>query len=83
MHAYRGRPHHGDTALVTNRARLGVEIVEHFHVVRDETDRHDHHLRARIHFAQHISHIRLEPRLIGRTAPALIHQAPGRNPDAL
>jgi hypothetical protein len=73
MHAYGSRAHHVDTSLLTDRASFCVEIVQHFHVIRNETDRHEHDVRARLHLAQRVSNIRLEPWLIRRAAPALIH----------
>ena len=35
-------PHHVDAQLVAKPADLHVEVVDHFHVLRQEADRHDH-----------------------------------------
>jgi hypothetical protein len=58
---------------ITDLAGFRIEIVEHFHVIGDETDRYDHDIGAGIHFAQHISDVGLQPRLAGGAAAALIH----------
>ncbi len=47
MHADRGGSQHVHAALAGDGLRFGVEIVDHFHVIGDESDGHDDHVRRR------------------------------------
>ena len=60
--------------------RLGVEVVEHLHVVGDEADRRDYHVsRAlRLQSPQVVEDVGFEPRLRGRPRTALEGEAPAR-----
>jgi hypothetical protein len=61
--------------------RLGIEIVDHFQVIRNEPNRRDQHVRHTfpVQAAQVIENVRAKPRLIWPTAPALKHQIPTAN----
>ena len=52
MHADRGGAHHVHAALAGDGLRFGIEIVDHFHVIGDETDGHHNYVGAAIHLAQ-------------------------------
>ena len=69
------------------RSRLGVEVPDHLHVVRDEAQRHDDEarhgapLRVRLGaLAREVLHrvvdVRLEPRHRGRAGARLVHERP-------
>ena len=56
-----------------------IQIEQHFHVIGNEPDGHNHHLVRQIllfDMAQVIADVRFQPRLIRRPAAALVHQDP-------
>ncbi len=70
--------HHGDVVFITECLGLVIEIPHHLHVVGDKSDGRDDQplgtdLRQRLDV---IENVRLEPRNLGGTAPALIDQLP-------
>ena len=44
--ADRGRSHHLNSQLTAEVSRLGVEVVQHLHVIGDKADRCDHQMAA-------------------------------------
>jgi hypothetical protein len=47
MYADSGGPHHPHAARVADLACFGVQVVQHFHVIRDKSDRHNYYIAAR------------------------------------
>ena len=73
-----GRPGEGQTQRVGGLGRLDVQVVPDLHVVGHEPDRDHHHgLRPGLgQLTQVVADVGFEPRLGGRTAPALVGQRP-------
>ena len=81
MRADRRAAKHVEPDFVADLFGFDVQIVQHFDVVRNETDRHDDsvlHAVCRPQFAQDDADVGLEPRLVGRTTAALIRELPAR-----
>ncbi len=74
MAADRGGADHVQPQLVADGSGFDVEIVEHFDVVGEEADRHDHHVTRAggVFFRSSVANVRLEPGLLRRAAAALI-----------
>lgn len=79
MRAHRLRSHHVESQLRTKFTRLCIKIEKNFHVVGNEANGRDHDVGSiflLLEFTQRVKNVRLEPRLRGRSAPALVHQPP-------
>jgi hypothetical protein len=57
MHSHRAGAHQIHAVLARDVSRFGVQIVDHFHVIGNESDGHNHHVGAAIHFAKHLADI--------------------------
>ena len=73
-----GRSHHLDPQLAAEVGRLGVEVVQHLHVVGDEADRCNHQLAAAasMEISDRVTDVGFQPGLGGRAAPALVDELP-------
>ena len=74
---YTRGPDHVQAQLIRKCTGLRVEVVHHFHMVRDKANRNDHNvlrLPLRGDLPQMLQDIRTEPRLRWLTAPALKNQ---------
>ena len=78
MHPRRGGTGEGQSQLLAKLGRFHIQVVDYFHVVRNEAHGHQHHLlHARFGQApQVVQHVRFQPGNLGRTAAALIDQVP-------
>ena len=72
------RSDHVDAQLVAQPRDFHVEVIDDFHVLRQETDRHDDDVSDALgwQLADAIADVRFEPRLRWRTAAALEGQVP-------
>src|SRR5437868_1449227 len=68
-------PYHPDAHFTGNPCGLEVKIVEHLDMIACEPERHDHCLLAG-NTAQCILYVRLQPGIVGTTAPALKRERP-------
>lgn len=69
---------HRDAKFVAEVAGFVIEVVQHFHMIRQETDRRDHGRLAAVSVqrAECIADVRFEPRILRTAAAALIHELP-------
>ena len=80
MIADRCRTLHPDFAFARDLCELNIEIVQHFDVVAEKTERH-HDRCARIEVSDRFGYVRLEPRLARTAAAALIRELPRFSPE--
>ncbi len=76
MHSHGGGAHQVDAALAGDGLRFDVEIVDHLHVIGDESDGDDGDVSAAIQPADHFGDVGFKPGLARRSAAALIDQPP-------
>ena len=85
VRADRGGAHQIEADLFRRLPRLGVEVVEHLHVVGDEADGRDDDIphALLLQRAQVVADVGFEPGLRGRPAAALEDESPARGARAL
>jgi len=78
MRANRCGARHIQPSLITKLPRFGVQVVDNFHVIRNEANRGDHDIRSAgvSQGFQVIKNVGTKPWLNRWTAPALINKPP-------
>src|SRR5665811_1905313 len=66
---------HSDSRLACDLRRFDIEIVEHFDVIAQKTDRHDYRC-LRVQAPKRILDVGVEPRLARTPAAALVGELP-------
>ena len=82
MNADGRSPNHVEAAFFGDGAGFSIEVVEHFHVIGNKSDRHYDRGDAGLQTPQYIADVGLQPRLPRRTTAALIYQLPPADADA-
>jgi hypothetical protein len=70
---------HSHAQPLAKLARLGVEVEQDLHMIRDKANRYDHQfaeVASRMQLFNPVADVGLQPRLVGRTATALVNKFP-------